>query len=196
MRREIADEWSGFSDNEKQRGSTRREITEEERDTRADDDGDNDSDIINQGDETAKDGYTNDGFDDDQSLDGSDLKAQWAKSSDPKIAQLEYFIKKGDDFGYFRQKLVNHLAFKERNPQDAAEDIRKKKRYLALNIPHRFTTEEWYEAIGEDNIPSPPYYTMGPFILDKGFPKEINQRLEGWAEYDPQGNDLQNLLRS
>lgn len=92
--------------------------------------------------------------------------------------------------------MVNHLAFKERNPQDTAEDIRKKKRYLALNISHRFTTEEWYEAIGEDNIPSPPYYTMGSFILDKGFPKEINQRLEGWAKYDPQGNDLQNPLRS
>lgn len=135
-------------------------------------------------------------FDDDQSSVGSELEAQWAMADDPEIAQLEYFISKSDEFGYFRQKLAEHLAFKKSYPQDAIDTIRKKKRSLAMNISHRFTTEEWYEAIGEDNIPSPPHYSIGSWIVKKTYSRPIDHRLDGWAKYDPEGKDPNNPLRS
>lgn len=60
--------------------------------------------------------------------DGSELRAQWAISEDPDIAQLTCYIEQNKDFGgMFSERLARHITYKERYPEDAAELAQRKK---------------------------------------------------------------------
>ena len=141
-------------------------------------------------------------FNDSDDSDDSDndemktLKAQWAMAEDPEVAELNHYIAQGDDFGVFRQQLATHLQFKKNCPQDAGEYLKKKRRSLALGNRDQFTTDQWFEAIGEDNILEPPHYLLAGHIMKKTYPRPMRDRLEGWARYDPAGDDPNNPLRS
>lgn len=123
---------------------------------------------------------------DDVSSDGSELRAQWAISEDPDIAQLSHYIE------FYSQQLRRHLEFKARYPKEAAERLQRKKRNLALNIGigHRLTKEQYLKAIGEDYIREPPAYPQNScFPVKRPFPRPSDQRL------DPTEADLRNPLR-
>ena len=146
-----------------------------------------------EGEEEEAGGYSGDDSDDDAM---KVLKAQWAMTEDPEIAELNHYIAQGDDFGMFRHRLATHLQFKKNCPQDAEKYLKKKRRSLALYNRDQFTTDQWFEAIGEDNIPEPPLYLLAGHIMKKTYPKPMRNRLEGWARYDPAGKDPNNPLRS
>lgn len=57
-------------------------------------------------------------------------------ASDPKIAELEYYISINNDFGIHRKQLARHILFKQKDPYTANEYIKDKQRSLAKDIPH------------------------------------------------------------
>lgn len=123
---------------------------------------------------------------DDVSSDGSELRAQWAISEDPDIAQLSHYIE------FYSQQLRRHLEFKARYPKEAAERLQRKKRNLALNvgIGHRLTKEQYLKATGEDYIREPPAYPQNScFPVKLPFPRPSDQHLNSTEA------DLRNPLR-
>ena len=75
--------------------------------------------------------------------------------------QLTHYMKKNKEFCHvFSERLAQHIEFKEKYPQNAAQSIQGKKRALAnqIGIGHHLTREQYYNAIGENDIPEPPVY--------------------------------------
>lgn len=104
----------------------------------------------------------------------------------------------------FSERLTRHMTYKEKYPEDAAETAQGKRRSLAINlgIGHRLTREQYYDALGEDDIPEPLVYPqhpntrLFPNAANYPFPRSYADRLEGWARYDPMKTNLENPLRS
>jgi hypothetical protein len=66
-------------------------------------------------------------FENDDSEDGSEMRAQWAVSEDPDAAKLIHYIEKREDFSVvFSAQLAKHLEYKEKYPGVAARELQKK----------------------------------------------------------------------
>ena len=60
----------------------------------------------------------------------------------------------------FSAQLAKHLKHKERYPEDAANEMRKKRSCLALDTGNgpRLTREQYFDTTKEYDIPEPPDY--------------------------------------
>lgn len=154
-----------------------------------------------------------DDFDDfnegSQSEDGSELMAEWAMADDPELAMMHTHLKmekyrEGRD--YIEQEIKRRLDRWERNPEGTAEACKGIRRTFAQRLGYgtkHLTREQWYDAVGQDDIPEPPSYPhieesrISRFFKRVGNlgPRDQANRLEGWARCDPGGQITDNPLR-
>lgn len=98
----------------------------------------------------------------------------------------------------FSAQLAKHLKHKERYPEDAANEMRKKRSCLALDtgIGPRLTREQYFDATKEYDIPEPPDYPQDGLFKRPSWSHNYGDRLEAWARCDPTKEYPDNPLRS